>query len=756
MAPISTTSDGGLDVPARPGVAARKKARRFLADRIARRLVYGSGVLVILAIAAILFVLFSVALPLLLPPKATPHQAVDLGFSEPVLAFVTDEYRENGVACLPSGFVQFSLVESGPGPTRIDTPGIGEAKIVQGLVTASGGLAAGLSDGRLLPVDVAFETSFEGSKRQIRTVVTPGEPLVVDEGGRPTELAKYLVRDGSTKVAARVGPRDVAILETTETANLMGESTREEKRELIQLQAAGEITALAIDARGDDLFLGTSTGEVIRFDRRAGEDRGQKESVFVARSRTTAVTALGFLNGDRTLIAGDAAGGVVSLQMLQPDGRPRTLTPMNQFEAHKGRVVGISPSRRDKGFVTIDDGGEVKVHYGTTGKTLLSLRAEGARLTSTSFAPKADGVLAARADGKILHWSLQNPHPEITLRTLFGKVWYEGYNEPGYVWQSTGGTDDFEAKFSLTPLIFGTLKGTFYALIVAIPLALFGALYTSQFLHPNLKSIIKPGVEIMAALPSVVLGFVAGLWLAPAVERVVPGILATIIVVPVFAFAASAVWERVPTALKRAVPAGYEILFLLPVVLLALWVGLQIGHQIEHSLLHGDYRAFFLKVLGLTYDQRNSVVVGLAMGFAVIPIIFTVAEDSLSSVPKNLTAGSLALGATRWQTALRTVLPTASPGIFSAIMIGFGRAVGETMIVLMATGNTPVMDWSPFNGFRAMSANVAVELPEAPEGGTLFRVLFVAALLLFAMTFVVNTAAELVRLRLRKKYRTYE
>ena len=102
---------------------------------------------------------------------------------------------------------------------------------------------------------------------------------------------------------------------------------------------------------------------------------------------------------------------------------------------------------------------------------------------------------------------------------------------------------------------------------------------------------------------------------------------------------------------------------------------------------------------------------------------------------------------------MQVILPTASPGIFSAVMIGFGRAVGETMIVLMATGNTPVMDWSVFNGFRALSANIAVELPEAPEGGTLFRILFLAALLLFILTFAVNTLAEWVRLRLRERYR---
>jgi phosphate transport system permease protein len=259
-------------------------------------------------------------------------------------------------------------------------------------------------------------------------------------------------------------------------------------------------------------------------------------------------------------------------------------------------------------------------------------------------------------------------------------------------------------------------------------------------------------IEIMAALPSVVLGFLAGLWLAPTIERTVPGVFLIPMVVPLFILAAALAWRRLPPRARRRLRPGSEVLLIVPVVLLAVWTSLRLGVVVERGLLGGDYRAWLLGVLGVTYDQRNSLVVGFAMGFAVIPIVFTIAEDALSNVPPHLAAGSLALGATRWQTALRVVLPTASPGIFSAIMIGFGRAVGETMIVLMATGNTPVMDWSIFNGFRALSANIAVELPEAPQGGTLYRVLFLAALLLFAMTFLVNTAAEMVRLRLRKRY----
>ncbi|MCM2317549.1 MAG: ABC transporter permease subunit, partial [Thermoanaerobaculia bacterium] len=152
-----------------------------------------------------------------------------------------------------------------------------------------------------------------------------------------------------------------------------------------------------------------------------------------------------------------------------------------------------------------------------------------------------------------------------------------------------------------------------------------------------------------------------------------------------------------------------------------------------------------------TYVQRNALVVGFVIGFAVIPIIYTIAEDALNSVPGTLRSASLGCGATRWQTATRVVLPVATSGIFSAVMIGLGRAVGETMIVLMAAGNTALMDLNIFNGLRTLSANIAVELPEAVKDSTLYRMLFLAALALFVMTFVVNTLAEIIRQRFRKR-----
>jgi phosphate transport system permease protein len=181
-------------------------------------------------------------------------------------------------------------------------------------------------------------------------------------------------------------------------------------------------------------------------------------------------------------------------------------------------------------------------------------------------------------------------------------------------------------------------------------------------------------------------------------------------------------------------------------------VAAALAGPLEQWLFAGDLQRFLFTDWGMRYDQRNSLVVGLALGFAVIPVIFTIAEDACSAVPRNLVTASRALGATRWQTAVRLVAPAASPGLFAAVMLGLGRAVGETMIVLMAAGNTPLLDLSPFNGMRTMSAAIAVEIPEAPVDGTLFRVLFLTGTLLFVFTLLLTTVADLVGDRLRRRY----
>jgi len=259
-------------------------------------------------------------------------------------------------------------------------------------------------------------------------------------------------------------------------------------------------------------------------------------------------------------------------------------------------------------------------------------------------------------------------------------------------------------------------------------------------------------VEIMAALPSVVIGFLAGLYFSPLFEEYLMTTFVFTIFLPLIFILFIYLWRALPEERRMRIPPGAEIFFAIPILLLTLILAIFLGTPAEDLLFGGNFQQWLYTGWGMTYETRNSLVVGFALGFAVIPIIFTVAEDSLTNVPESLTSASLALGASRWQTVRRVVIPAASGGIFAAIMLGLGRAVGETMIVLMATGNTPILDLSPFNGFRAMSACIAVEIPEAPVGGTLYRVLFLTALLLFLFTFILNTLSSLIGERLRKKY----
>jgi phosphate transport system permease protein len=748
------TNEARADAPPNrsAGIERKRIDRRMLVDRLARRVVTLGGLTIIASILAIFFVIAGEAYPLFRKPTATHTSSVHIPLDSSALAIGVDEYREVIYVITESGIYfrsasDGSVIESA-GALKLDG-----AKVTA--VSAGNGapIGLGLSDGRVLTAQLRFSSTFASDgKRTIVPELVAADPVVVDSKGRRIQAVAHVEAPGGTTTVAAIEPNEIVIVTVHERKALIGKGSREVAQFPVTLPIDGRVTSILMDSRGEDLFAGTSQGQVLRVDIRDPAKPHFDRPVTATSAALSAVTALRFLIGDRTIVVGDSNGGISTWQILLDGDGDRALTRTVDFGRRESSVRSVAASARDKGFLVLDEAGLMRLCYATTGTDLLEIPTS-ADVQSAILAPKANAIFTIDSKGAIDQWELHNPHPEVSARSLFGKVWYEGYNQPQYVWQSTGGTDDFEAKLSLVPLIYGTFKGTFYALAFAVPIALLAALYASQFMHPDIKRYVKPTVEIMAALPSVVLGFIAGLWLAPIVERIGPGIFLFPFVTAALVLIAVVSWQYVPAGLRRRMRTGSEVFLLVPVVVVAAIVSFYGGGLLERSLLGGDYRTWLLSALGLTFDQRNSLVVAFAMGFAVIPIIFTIAEDSLSNVPRHLTAGSLALGATRWQTAIRVVLPTASPGIFSAVMIGFGRAVGETMIVLMATGNTPVMDWSMFNGFRALSANIAVELPEAPMSGTLYRVLFLAALLLFLMTFLVNTLAELVRLRLRKKYR---
>jgi phosphate transport system permease protein len=742
--------------------ASSRTARLKRADRAAAAVVTAGGALVIACVAGILVFIGLEAWPLLRPARARSLGAVALPAAvaeapagERLAVLGTDEHRRYLYTVEPDATVVLWNHETGARERAFPLPGLDGAAVVSAARGGTGGLlAAGTGDGRVGLAELRFRPIFrEQTQVGVEAELRDRGVVALDPAGRP--IGEVAVREagGRTVVAGVVGGGTIALWWMDEA----GESGRA----AVAPAAPERITRVALGGTRV-LAAGTDSGRIYYWDL---EPDPVPSGVSV--TGRAPVTALAWLLGDHTLVAGAADGGVSAWFEVRPAGAEAhtTYVRAHAFEAQGAPVTVIAASGRGKSFLTGGADGSLVLRHLTSRRTLVALPRQAGAIRAAAMTPKADGVVAAIAGGQLARLDVDSPHPEVTLQTLFGRVWYEGYAGPEFVWQSSGASDDVEPKLSLVPLLFGTIKGTVYALLFAVPLAVLGALYTSQFAHPHLRSRIKPAVEIMAALPSVVIGFLAGLWLAGIVER---HLVAVILGVPLVLAAGTSgailrallepaaggppAWRRARQWLAGRLPAGTEIVLILPLLVAGASLAAWLGPRVEAWLPGGDAR-LWLDAMGFTYDQRNCLVVGLAMGFAVVPVIFTIAEDAFSAVPSSLTAASLALGASRWQTAIRVVVPTASPGVFSAVMVGLGRAIGETMIVLMAAGNTPIMDWSPFNGMRTLSANIAVEIPEAPVGGTLYRVLFLSAVLLFALTFVLNTAAEIVRQRLRERYR---
>lgn len=610
-------------------------------------------------------------------------------------------------------------------------------------------MAFGTNTGQVWIGSVELQTVFNGTERIVHPVITSDAIVEAVPGYRIQRLA-YRQADEREIIASVVDNTHVIVTQLTTHRPLIGPVRRSQASLSLPLQGGVTPTTLLINRRGTQLLIGTSEGQLLRWRVPATGEPEVLETMQVVPAG--AVTAVSYLVGERSVAVGGRDGSVATWSLVRDDTRPDGwhLTRLHTFPVHPAPITLMSASPRDRQFLSTSSDGLVRLYYMTTERTLAELIV-GEELLAADIAPKANGLLILGRSGVLRHWGLDNPHPEISWKALFGKVWYEGYNQPEYVWQSTGGSDDAEPKLSLVPLIFGTMKGTGYTLLFAVPLALLGALYCSQFLDKRLRSPIKSMVELMAALPSVVLGFIAGVLLAPLIQGHLISVFSLPVMVPVISVSGLIGCSAIPIPTVRTFLRLHEFWILTAFAAIGVVAATLLGPWIERMIFHGDLDAWLLKSLNVRYDQRNALVVGWVMGFAVIPIIFTMCEDAFSSVPRHLVSASLACGASLWQTAWRVVLPAAGSGVFSGIMVGFGRAVGETMIVLMATGNTPIMDWNVFNGFRALSANIAVEIPEAPYGGTLYRVLFVSALLLFAMTSVVNTAAELIRLHLRRQ-----
>ena len=678
---------------------------------------------------------------------------------------------------------------------------------------------------------------------------------------RPVIDADITMLSGGPLVAALDANGQVRVEAISSRRNLLTD-------ELVTTASGSTIDAKSTDAKGDtggfvprfvrvselgdQLFLVAEDGAARRYEIRDVESPVLMESFDAVPDQVRTdqlqpgrqkVTCVARVFGGNALAVGDSAGVVRvffatrAADAVATDGLQMAVAKVFASVAGSGPdhgITALAPSPRSRLLAVADASGGIRLVQTTTGATAPALAGGDpggleAPARQLLIAPRENRLLAA--DGaRLAAWTLNAGYPEVSWRSLFGRVWYEKY--PGHVhaWETTG-HESFESKFGLVPLIFGTLKATLYSMLFATPIAILAAIFASQFMHPSWKARIKPTIEMMASLPSVVLGFVAGLIFAPIIERSLMTVLAGFFGVPLTLLTGAFFWQLLPVGWRSryaawrflliatvALPAGVAVaaaaaapmerllfngdvaawldgrggsgfggwvLALLPLagVLSAMLVGRFVNPWLRRNSLGWSQQqaaiaslgtfavgialalalaiaaASFLDALRLdtrgglfgTYVQRNALIVAIGMSFAIIPLIFTIADDALSSVPDHLRSASLGAGATPWQTAIRVIVPAAASGLFSAVMIGLGRAVGETMIVLMAAGNTPLMGWNLFNGFQTLSAAIATELPEAARGSAHYRVLFLAALTLFGMTFVVNTAAEIVRQRFRRR-----
>jgi phosphate transport system permease protein len=743
-----------------PDAAARRRLRRWRSakDGLARGTVGLGGISVIVALGLIFVYLLSEVMPLLRPASVALVASYDSpgNSAADTLGVFGERYHQVAVRFADDGSVVFFRPQDGTvlREDRLPIPdGVAITSFARG-EPRTGLIAVGLSDGTAILARHEYRLTYpEGRLTVVPELALPfaAGPLTVDPDGAPIEQIGVQGGPDGAVVAAQLADGRIQLVRYRTRTNMMtGQTTVEES--IHEIDAPDHtITRVLISMDLRDLFLSDEAGAVHYYDIANPANARLVDSAAVI-GADQEVTAMEFLLGTVSLIVGGADGSISQWFLVRDNRNVRRLVRVRNFAAHEAPVTAINPEYARKGFLTADAQGHLAIHYSTSERTVLSQRLlQDAAIDYVMPTPRANGALVLDDANRIHFLSVDNRHPEVSLKALWGRVWYEGRTGPTHTWQSSSATDEFEPKFSLVPLTVGTLKAAFYAMLFAMPLAIAGAIFTAYFMAPRMRSVTKPAIEIMEALPTVILGFLAGLWMAPFVESHLPAVFSVLLLLPLGMLLTAFLWSRIPARLRQRVAGGWEAAILVPVVLLVGWLCVTTSPYLELLLFSGDMRQW-LTDQGIAYDQRNALVVGFAMGFAVIPTIFSIAEDALFNVPKHLTYGPMALGATRWQTLTRVVLRTASPGIFSAVMIGLGRAVGETMIVLMATGNSPIINFNIFEGMRVLSANIAVEMPEAAFGGTHFRILFVSALLLFFMTFLFNTLAEIVRQRLRQKY----
>jgi len=723
-------------------------------DFWAKKVISLGGVAILVCVIGMLAMLLMETLPLFYSPQTKELTSFDLPSKKSApkpLAIGIDEYLETGYWIDQAGFINFLDLVSG---AKTSSEALSDGQPVASFtINEDHHYSILFQDGSAGLFHIDFKTVFDQENnrrvghnvRQVRTLEAGSFATT------PVSLQIQRTETGMSAVALLSDHR-IQVLSVSKEESFLGEEEEVRSSNFIEVDPSDPVKLMVLDHSGENLYLATEGGKLVYWSMSDPEEP-RLVDVRPGFSDHRPITSITLVFGDDSLAVGDSQGNVTTWFMA-PESRDhpkKRLTRIHDLVEGTQSVTELRSSRRNKSVLSLI-GGELTLSHMTSERELEQFK-RNSPITLFGFSNRGNGLLALDESNGLTLWSIDAPHPEGSWKGYFGKVWYEDYQAPDYVWQSSSASDDFEPKFSLIPLIFGSIKGTLFAMIFAVPLGIFGAIYTNQFASRRFQSIVKPAVEITSAVPSVIVGFLAALWLAPIIDQWLLGLFLFMILMPTLLGLFLVVWARVRTNLRiRLIEQSKELYLALPILLIAILVSAWLQPYVESWVFDGNFKQWIFDHITKDYDQRNSIVIAFALGFIVIPFIFTMTDDALSCVPESMRAASVALGASRWQTTWKVLLPSASPGLFAGIILGMGRAIGETMIVLMATGNTPIIDISMFNGMRTLSANIAVEIPEAPVAGSLYRVLFLSAVILFAFTFVINSLAELFRYTLRKKY----
>ena len=731
-----------------------RKENRFRRgkDKLARIGVTAGGIFVLITLMLIFFYLLYVIVPIFSSVSVLPQQHFSLPVTSKTALLGVDD--SNNIAYRFSRDGKVTFVDLHPQSqqgevvkqqTIIDNP------TAYGVSLPRDGMVAyGTTQGQVMIVQPEFSLIFTDAHKQLQPSIKfpfGRSPLALAPAGEAITQLAISGRDDRAIVVGKTATNHLYGLSLLLPENVVQRANGWQQQRFLIADTPVQIDDFQLTPDGKTLYVLSGSNLYLYKLSLQGAFLRKIENVATGSSKPVSIT---LLSGANSLLVTNSDNTVSQWFEVVKQGQ-RQLMNVRTFTFSASPLVKIVPEYYRKGFFAIQQDGTTSAYYTAERKVIHKEKVFTKAPTDIAISPKAN-LLVTLDNGRWQSYHVKNAHPDIGLSSLLQKVWYEGYAEPDYVWQSTSASDEFEPKLSLVPIVFGTLKAALYSMFFAIPLALSGAIYTAYFMSNKVRKVIKPTVELMEALPTVILGFLAGVWLAPIVEQYLAGIALGIIFLPLSIIVVGWSWSMLPGQWRSRVPNGFHIALLIPVIVAVTYGCFGLSPWIESQFFNGDLLGYLNNHLGVGYDQRNALIVGIAMGFAVIPTIFTIAEDAIFSVPAHLTKGSLALGATQWQTLTKVVLLTASPGIFSAIMMGLGRAVGETMIVLMATGNTPVMDWNLLQGLRTLAATIAIEMPESEVGSSHYRVLFLAAFVLFVFTFVFNTIAEVVRQRLREKY----